>query len=143
MLKTKVEINLEVGREYTKKERGKMNNLEMQNEEKKRQERMEKLGFQYDEKNKLILDHNQFVETFTSENKVKLYDKGYAIYEENYWKKLKQRDVGALIREEINPRSILRVFTFISSNEFSDEYPLPKSSISTSKPIPRISSITM
>lgn len=78
-----------------------MNNMDMQKEEKKRQERMEKLGFQYDEKNKLILDHNQFVETFTSENNIKLYEKGYAIYEENYWKKLKQRDIGVLIREEI------------------------------------------
>lgn len=98
MLKTKVEINLEVGSEYTKKENSKMN---MQNEEKKKQERMEKLGFYYDQKNKLILDHNQFVETLTSENNIKLYEKGYAIYEENYWKQLKQRDIGVLIREEI------------------------------------------
>lgn len=78
-----------------------MSNINTQEEEKKRQERMEKLGFYYDSKNKLILDHNQFVETLTTENEIKLYEKGYVQYIENYWKKLDPIDMGVLIRKEI------------------------------------------
>ncbi|MGL6167573.1 MAG: DNA primase family protein [Fusobacteriaceae bacterium] len=69
--------------------------------EMEKENRMEDLGIYKDDKGKYGINHNQFVETFLAENKLKFLGNEYMIYENNYWKHLSSRNLGAKFKAMI------------------------------------------